>query len=99
MNEKFTKGPWVARHTGLIIGAVGSLEEESVAKIKPLCYMPPQDAVETEKANAHLIAAAPLMFEELEYILRANEAYNGGFLTPREVSKIKTALQNARGEL
>ena len=103
MNEnKHTEGPWEYKDSnGHIYGDVGGLDFESVAVIKPIIY---SQGEETKEANAHLIAAAPEMLEELVKavkIIENSDAWwidcpdKGGF----DLNALTTIINKAKGEL
>lgn len=51
----------------------------------------------TSMANAHLIAAAPEMFDALENIIQADSAR--GCMTQGDFDKVLQAIKKAKGEL
>lgn len=68
MNEpKFTRGEWRIR--GDEIGIADSSDTQSYGMMNFICHVDTYDfGKEQSEANAHLIAAAPEMYELLEYI-------------------------------
>ena len=87
--EKFTKGEWVVeRHVGAVY--VSSERGDVIAK-KSTEYANKGFVNEVE-ANAHLIAAAPEMYELLSCILERFEPYDEASI------EIKKVLAKARGE-
>ena len=79
---KITKGVWEVRDNR-IVGAVGTLDEESVAKTNTLIYpISNSESICIEKANADFIAEAGTV---------ANET---GFM-PREMAEQNRSLLNA----
>ena len=105
MSEKWTKGPWrISADSPTIIKKdyrrSGSDDGELIASacgIDGSGFFPSD---EEAKHNAHLIAAAPEMAEELECLLDAMDSYwghgNGLWLTTR--GNARAALKKARGE-
>jgi hypothetical protein len=97
MNKtKFTPGPWIKRGKGTIETS-GGAEVASVMDGQML------DRVdhETQEANAHLIAAAPELYEALEEL---HAQQNGPPLEKyktrweKAMRKTEAALAKARGE-
>ena len=90
MKTKFTPAPWglVVKHDGFT----------SVGRTTCLARVYSQNFrdIENEKANAHLIAAAPELYESLVLVTDALEAIDGDRLTC--VKQAKQALAKARGE-
>lgn len=95
MEKRWTEGPWeVTRHAARpAIEAVNKKRGMRAAgdKYPLVCAMP--DNYATTEANAHLIAAAPCLYEALEYILDVQE------LSSNAENKAKKALAKARGEV
>ena len=100
MSEKWTKGPWEIRKYKAPYGsramAVEILTDEIiVAKL----------GVELDdecKANAHLIAAAPDLYDALELIygrLLMSDRDGGSRITAEDGEMAELALKKARGEL
>lgn len=83
--SKFTKGPW---HTnGAFIG--GPLSSEGDDIVSSLRYRGDEET----NANAHLIAAAPEMYEALNNIINDCSGFMDEYLEPAI-----EALAKARGE-
>lgn len=100
---KFTPGPWVA-------------VDEGRGRDRNWCVMVPEESrfgpyiatihntADHAKANAHLIAAAPELYEALEAVLdlRENTSPFGGELQAdridRTIEAASAALAKARGE-
>lgn len=109
---KATPGPWKAHNTSthrneMIVGADGVGPHHMLAKV----YQPYGDKTGTNVANAHLIAAAPELFEALSVIRNqwAGHAEECAFVTsgyrakcdcdwPKLAKQADTALAKARGE-
>ena len=100
MSEKWTKGPWEIRKYkdpyGSRVMAVEILKDEIiVAKL----------GIELDdecKANAHLIAAAPDLYDALELIygrLLMSDRDGGSRITAEDGEMAEFALKKARGEL
>ena len=100
MSEKWTKGPWEIRKYkdpyGSRVMAVEILTDEIiVAKL----------GIELDdecKANAHLIAAAPDLYDALELIygrLLMSDRDGGSRITAEDGEMAELALKKARGEL
>ena len=93
----FTKGPWVARWdirgtaTRWFIGLPGHGPSDDLAQI----YRPPQSADGTAEANAHLIAAAPDLYEALKVVMREYGYLMG---SDAEAKDARAALRKARGQ-
>ena len=91
---KHTPGPWKAvpdksrnMYTWYVEGAKGVVP--TIARLSLI------DACEEIESNAHLIAAAPAMYEALQatlaYFMRSNQSH------APEVQAIRTALAQAEG--
>lgn len=100
-NKMHTQGPWVVRHNEpwIIAKAYGDM--------KSVCHLnyPPKQT-ETQKANAHLIAAAPELLEALELFTKEYvefvESGDAGFWDAEEEDKVimaRKTISKARGEL
>ena len=91
MSAGFTKGPWPVERTGdgkrYVVGNKLVEGYYEVAEV----YSDDCDPDEA-KANAHLIAAAPDMYEALEECVAFTGAHGGPF------AKARAALAKARGE-
>ena len=103
MSEKFTKGPWEIEHVFLFdtepvfdVGPAGALDDYRICRV----YNEAGEDSSME-ANAHLIAASPLMFEALEearsQIIEVCQS-TGTPLPEASIERYDTALQQARGE-
>lgn len=88
-NEKWTPGPWKAE-----MPLIQSQDGETVSVIK--CREPIRERRELLEANAHLIAAAPELYEALNDLL--NEAINGTVPLLAQIGKVSEVLRKARGE-
>lgn len=85
---KFTKGPWVNSPLGPWI--IETKDEIEIADISA-------SSLVNATANAHLIAAAPELYEALEDVLYLfGQGDNPD--EPKEVSVARAALAKARGE-
>lgn len=97
---QYTPGPWEVRH-GIIYGnSVGGcrMEESThmVAMIRGWGHLQYRDDGEAvQDANAHLIAAAPDMYEAAEAALECLEI--SGFGKAYVEDLLRTALRKARG--
>ena len=108
--NKFTEGPWVAEGSAIkageehIITAWGlegrvneeRLEGESWLEMRGRTFPARVAAGEEGDANAHLIAAAPEMYEALEYQKGCMESSDYDLLTFLHMRD--AALSKARGE-
>ena len=99
---KFTPGPWVADYHGSR-GHIKSVPTDSKPGVTPtptVCrydYTAPSISNESKKANAHLIAAAPELYEALSGLLYHDE--NGiGEGYDEVIEAARLALTKARGE-
>jgi hypothetical protein len=99
METKFTQGPWD------VLGEI-VIAEKGHKTIKPLCSFNGRISPQEDKANAHLIAAAPDMYKEIEqdilWLQRLSKGYVIGSCELRScILRIKTKkslLAKARGE-
>lgn len=80
---KFTPGPWL-----VMANQIGTQETEIASICLTAQIRLPKDET---KANAHLIAAAPDLYEALEYCIKQIPEFG-------DVPGIKAALAKARGE-
>lgn len=92
---KFTKGPWSVDgwHTSAVIAKLSDLTYVRVAECDTKDFPNPD-----WKANAHLIAAAPELYEALEELMRAEAVLdddNAVLIAARQ--KAAAALARARG--
>lgn len=86
MSTKHTPGPWAHCTEGFPRPDVRAANGRAVARTWMVCSSTPKTAAgyqarcEEDRANAHLIAAAPTMYEALKaaepYLRHANVAYN-----------------------
>lgn len=92
MNEvKFTKGPWAAISNGSYYD-IGPKNDCSTIPIYPSVCI----GVQLErKADAHLIAAAPEMYEMLEHVMKCAAIQDNELI---EAEEIRNLLAEARGE-
>ena len=86
-NTEFTPSPW------LVIGEIG--DEYEIADYYGTLIA--RIGVVDDTANAHLIAAAPDLYDALEGCL---DSLGDEFILPRDcVRQARTALMKARGEV
>ena len=91
MNDtKFTPGPW---HTWYEKMEISIYDQNSDLICGPIKQCPEQEA------NAHLIAAAPELYEALNDLLNDCINFDGGKLTDIFMVKASRALTKARGEV
>lgn len=64
METKFTKGPWIVKSNGAYFD-IGTENDSLVLPVYPTVCM---GAMHHDEENAHLIAAAPEMYEMLESV-------------------------------
>ena len=89
---EFTKGKWTADDMGEYVFAHGF--DMMICQMRGWAYLKAQglsddEAIEVQKANARLIAAAPEMYELLKEVLNAPDfAYGMGFSFCRQVDDI-----------
>lgn len=105
---KHTKGPWNATNTLLVPWGSEHAKAcliENVTEDKQLALAILEgpfegDVLEDEgESNAHLIAAAPEMFEALELALSCLESLPAKCMADRyAIMKLKESLKKARGE-
>jgi len=90
---KFTSGPWIVRENEPWVIAKDYGDMKSVFHVNH-----PAEPSETQMANAHLIAAAPELYEALDD-LRAELFLHaeGNYFRPL-LDKAEAALAKARGE-
>ena len=103
--EKFTPGPWrFWRHVNekypewsqTAVFGTGDKKFVMIAQTHDDLAAAPEQTIEEIIANAHLIAAAPDMYEMLEHIEDALDDSSGcGEIS---VEKIRKLLKKARGE-
>jgi hypothetical protein len=96
MNEvKFTPGPWIVR-TGLYGKgrAIAHMDSEFTGTLLADIHYGRNSSKEEGQANAHLISAAPEMFEILNTLYEL-----GPMALPRVAHKIGMVLEKARGEV
>ncbi|AVR75880.1 hypothetical protein ValSw33_56 [Vibrio phage ValSw3-3] len=95
----FTKGEWVlhrVNHDMTIDGEVHVVASEGYPSAFVPSWIDDEEAAIEAMANAHLIAAAPEMYEMLEKILAEYKAIMLG--ESSAVSDIEQLLAKARGE-
>ncbi len=72
---KGTPGPWVASTSDRSIGPVSKDGDQSYGMILPVAWVEFNPEVETQVANANLIAATPELLEALQKIVEMNTQY------------------------
>ena len=97
MNNKaqFTPGPWVVKSTDEDINTKTIIDSNEFWIAKVLNFNRVSDDIRESQANAHLIAAAPAMYEALQatlaYFLRSKQTH------APEVQIIRQAIAQAEG--
>ena len=110
----FTPGPWVTSGEFTLVGQTGRRWEEYVAEVRPTSGEYRGKIADLQsancisgidgnecKANAHLIAAAPEMYEALEELLRCVRSFEQegeAEWMKSEIRDAEKALAKARGE-
>lgn len=112
---KFTRGPWYIDHDQTPLEIIGPAEnyrrfgvdgERALASVgDDIVYEDRPRLEEEDTANAHLIAAAPDLYDALEKLLARYTQLAGcgdcGNLVPEEEAEViasRAALAKARGE-
>ena len=109
---KFTKGPWAADGEICTVsdafllwcGAVNPPEVDgfrgSICRIQSAAHLDGDPISNAEaEANAYLIAAAPLLYEELENAIKNLEYTEGEYgAMDADLNRFRYALSVARGE-
>lgn len=94
-DTRWTPGPWLVSETGSVVAASDS---GYVAEPYDGRHTLQNDAAITA-ANAHLIAAAPEMYEALAAVIGDYEAHMRGHeYVPTPLIAARAALAKARGE-
>jgi len=95
MNEKFTKGPWIAyfNNRDYPYANIGYWEVYSKSEDRTLCYLYGAEDREA-MANAALFAAAPDLYEALEWAYRVHGEHGGPLGLGAAMA---AALKKARG--
>lgn len=93
---KFTKGPWVAKKgTGWFVSRPNARMAHVVGMRPELSFVGAENDDEAEaRANAHLIAAAPELYEALQACLDHGSMTGHDFV----IEQAHAALAKARGE-
>lgn len=86
-DTEFTPGDWFYKSPEIIAPAKGSV-----------CLLNVRPTVEEAEANAHLIAAAPDMFQALQECVRRIEAVHGRLMLS-DSNTLNPALDRARAAL
>ncbi|AUR87388.1 hypothetical protein NVP1100O_47 [Vibrio phage 1.100.O._10N.261.45.C3] len=100
---KFTKGPWVlidGQFSSEVEITTENRQENSKGKICEMdIYFDGQHGIE-QPANAHLIAAAPEMYEMLAEVLHNMEVGNSDHteINDAMIPRVSALLAKARGE-
>ena len=89
MSAKFTPGPWSKRAIAAALRAAHKHDGGWIDELGDGENMPDED-------DAHLIAAAPEMYEAVETALECLE--NNGFAREYVEDLLRNALRKARGE-
>ena len=109
MEAKFTPGPWatdieVKTFDGQILDATIYVNHGS-GKGGAICIFQhdPEDGLDNtdpeQIANAHLIAAAPELYEALGALENCRQTIHGQFVVSKEgIDRARAALAKARGE-
>lgn len=100
---KHTPGPWSVLYSSNVYPSIHGKDSAPVATL--YAHTPNRcehDVFDNSEANARLIAAAPELFEALEYSLNTltvvlNDTPDVGLLNIK--AKIENAIAKARGEL
>jgi hypothetical protein len=91
--SKFTPGPWRLGRCGQILGEDG----EFICSARKRTITQYQKSP-TEKANAALIAAAPELYDALEFALHRLESVESPIFSVRHaIQKCKSAIAKAHG--
>ncbi len=97
MNTKHTPGPWHVANGPIVYAPDGFAIANAVV-------FHGRHEPEASQANAHLIAAAPRLFEILSHILAAHESGNNGAVMGEAVlceqfaTLAREAINQAKGE-
>lgn len=98
--SKFTKGPWRISRPSVVNGVQVLKDWDYPNRSDVICTMPKEG--EGRTANAHLIAAAPDIYEALEFVAQFIDDYFIGDEDSGEPQKTKLvvmkALKKAKGE-
>ena len=105
--SKFTPGKWEADEEGVYVFTRTPYNLEIVAEMRGWSYLTgsgeaelnlsAEEAIEVQKANARLIAAAPEMYNLLKEELIPTSDY-GGILSFSREAKVKELLARIGGE-
>jgi hypothetical protein len=71
--RKWTKGPWVITDVGTLISDGGNVNNPIEVAGLNIAHFSRYECKTHQSANAHLIAAAPDLYEALSLILRDND--------------------------
>ena len=90
--SKHTPGPWCVRHDDMVCSQEGRI----IADCESTPYaMRPAPPIVEDKANAHLIAAAPAMYEALTIALQIMVDKRVPY--QHEIDQARAALAQAEG--
>jgi len=96
---KFTKGPWVVHLNK--VGVVDTSDTQSYGMLDVVAVVDAWDFAKQHEHNAHLIAAAPELYEALTQLIDdlINTDEEGLFELSETVIRCRLALSKARGEI
>lgn len=98
---KFAKGNWKVFNSGsqFAVGPLSSDNDQSYGMMNVVSWIEKFDyfTEEQSEANAHLISAAPEMYDILDEIIKYSKT-NGDYLLPVCVEELESLLAKARGE-
>ena len=93
----YTKGPWVASKSDRSIGPTSKEDDQSYGMVIPVAWVEFNPEVETQVANANLIAAAPELLEALqEFVDLFPDVIDGDAIMPA-LDKGMAAIAKALG--
>lgn len=96
---KFTKGDWKVHSVGsqFAVGPLSNSGDQSYGMMNVVAWIEKFDFYDEKQseANAYLIAAAPVMYEMLEYVMKCAAMQDNLTIDANEISKL---LEKARGE-
>jgi hypothetical protein len=101
MEKKWTPGPWFIDEDSepvlRVMAHDPGLEPWHICDVAPLATSS-QDKTTNWYANAHLIAAAPELYDALEKAIEYHKKRNLGWHSDELVAYMEAALAKARGE-
>ena len=92
---KFTKGPWFIERKW-IIGPKSLVEDQTFGMIEEVCDV--SHSMENRQANAHLIAAAPDLYEALDRLVGEIKDYHVSSSVLDAIEASIYAIAKALGE-